>query len=403
MQLDAAPPSVITTATLSLAVVDLLRITVPVLLLYYLTAVLVVLPNDRTFTFRLALLPCTLYTAFETARTLCRPSGDLRLSHLNHGLMVAMIGLTLRVLIWTFRQETCVRDGKNPSQYTLAEILTDAADLTVNLRGIGWVWSKGLFIAKETRPTSSRFRFAVATLQSFLVRTVIVDLIHYYLQSLSPDTFGSVRGGTIYDTSLPSFLRAFRALEITLLAGFVVYISILFAYDCATLLGVCLLGQSPEVWPPLMHAPWEATSLTELWGKRWHQMFRDVFIWSAAKPASCVFGRWAGALSVSLVSGLAHVCGLMGMGRGPDVVRVAGFFLMMGLGTAMEDTVSQLTGRPIRGSLGWVWTQFWFVGWGQLLVEAYFQKGLCGCVLLPDELRPAPYIVSVLSSLFRNV
>ena len=195
--------------------------------------------------------------------------------------------ISMRCLDWTFRRSPLQREKMRPEDHKdsqrsnsqgRGQIILDACDLMFNLRGIGWSYSKGLQISKETRPTTSRWAFVAATLISAIKNIIFLDAMHYTVQCFSPDTFESPQGGSIFDPSLPPILDLARATAITWISGLGVCTIIDTFYDVFTLIGVALLQQHPTQWPPISDAPWRAESLSEMWSKRWHQVFRVCFL-----------------------------------------------------------------------------------------------------------------------------
>jgi hypothetical protein len=97
-----------------------------------------------------------------------------------------------------------------------------------------------------------------------------------------------------------------------------------------------------------------------------------------------------------LVSGLLHVAGLWGMGRGTEFWSVAGYFLMMGVGIILERLWWQVTGRKVGGTKGNVWAFGWVVVWGNLVVDAWARKGLMGSVFFKQGGRPVNVVLRLL-------
>ena len=272
----------------------------------------------------------------------------------------------------------------------------DAWDLCCNPRGCGWNWSSTLQIPPETRPTHSTPVFAAATLVSLLLHLFWFDILHYCIQSFAPSTIGSPTGGSIFDPSLPLAHRYSRSTVITFISGMVIYCAIQTCYHLATLIGVLIFRQHLSLWPPFFNSPWLSTSLTQFWAQRWHQLFRDSFISIGGYPLSLVAGRVGGVLGCFLVSGLLHDFGLRGMGNGSDFRKICGFFLMNGAGILLEYVWRRLAGCRVRGFLGWIWTVAWVLGWGNLVVDAWVQKGLVGSRFLPVPFRPSTFIFGAL-------
>ncbi|KAF8638250.1 hypothetical protein AX17_002272 [Amanita inopinata Kibby_2008] len=380
-----------------------LRDLLPVFLLYYITAFLVLIRG--TLKVRIALLPVTLWLAFRAATGLdvVAGCGDDRLVYLNHGFSISLTTVGMRVISWTFQQEPFIRHplvhkphpvpNGSAVNNTTSDIATrkslalDALELCCNLRGCGWNWSKGLHIPQETRPTT-RAGFAYSTALSFLVGVLFFDCLHLAVQSFEPDLFMLPIGGSIYDPSLSPIPRYLRSSAISLLSGLTFYSAIQLSYHLGTLIGILVLRQHPSQWPPLFQYPWQANSLSDFWAKYWHQLFRHCFISLGHKPMSFLAGRVAGVLGAFLVSSMLHDFGLWGMGKGTDFMPIYTFFMMMGVGIVLEYVWKDVTGYRVGGVLGKAWLAVWLVGWSNFLIDAYCRKGLIASVFFPDGYRP---------------
>jgi len=301
-----------------------------------------------------------------------------------------MTTLVMRVSVWTFQQEPYERHIPSNS------IALDAADLFLNLRGVGWSWSKGLKIAREHRDTASTSKFLLTTFIHSLFYITLFDLAHFVAVSFEPHGFGSASGASIFDPSLPPIQRYFRSSLISFISGLSVYYSLqaLFFFFC--FLAVAIFRQPPALWPPIFDKPWLSTSLHQFWSLRWHQFFRDNFINFGGRPLYFLIGRVGAVLGAFLASGILHWAGLWGMGRGSDFLRVGGFFLMMGVGTVIEHFFKALTGRHVGGFFGWAWSNLWILAWANLLIEAWCTSGLLGSVFFPPGYRPAIIILRTL-------
>ncbi|KAH9481575.1 hypothetical protein JR316_0006102 [Psilocybe cubensis] len=353
----------------------------PPILFYYLTGLLVLIP--RTYPIRLALLPITLYTTFKASTQIDLAKGyaeEPSLVYMNQGLLLAMITLGIRATIWTFQLEPYKRAKSNG-------LILDSFDLFFSLRGIGWSWSTGLKVTKDSRNTAHPPSFILSSLLSLLFHYHLFDFLLFSVQSFGD--LSNPLGASIFDPALPAPLRYLRSSFICFLAGLAVYHAIQLLYYTATLIGLVLLRQSPDQWPPLFDAPWFTTSLNLFWSLRWHQLFRHNFIAFGGYPGYILFGRLGGVAGAFLVSGLLHYWGLWGMGRGTDFYGAAGFFLMMGVGTVLEFAFKSVTGRKVRGFWGWMWSMLWVLGWGNILVEAWLVRGLAASKFQPQHTRPS--------------
>ncbi|KAJ6513415.1 membrane bound O-acyl transferase family-domain-containing protein [Mycena sanguinolenta] len=358
-------------------------------LLYYLLNVLAIL-GPTTFVYRLALLPITLFMSYRAAASLDIARGFLsanpdRLEYLNQAMVIAMFTVCTRSLVRTFSSQTPRRkDNRN-------QLALDAADLTLNLRSVGWNLSAGMKVGLM-RPLAPS-AYLAATARSLAVHILIFDCLHYISQLLAPV-------GGVYDVTISDpFLRSVRSTVVTILVGLCIHGGIQIGNDAVALIGVTVLGQSPSQWPPIFDSPWLSTSLTEFWAARWHQIFRQDFLALGAKPLSLVAGRPGGVLGAFLVSGVLHYVALWGLGRGTDV-RVIYFFLMMAAGVILEGFWRRFTGSRVGGWIGWIWSCVWILGWGPLMADPWCLSGIMASVFVPQPVRPSVWLHRLATSIY---
>ena len=231
----------------------------------------------------------------------------------------------MRAIEWTIHQKPLRRIHTNPGQSnldtssfedaldgsypSLRGALLDACDLASYFRGINWSWSQQFRIPRETRPTVSTPAFITCTILSAAVHFLIFDISVHVVQSFSPSTFGCPDGGSILDASLPPFTRYAQSSIITVLSGIMFYAVIQWIYDLNTVNIILLFQQNLSQWPPLFDAPWRATSVSDFWGSRWHQLFRSLFVQLGAKPLSAFIGR-TGILGAFFVLAILHDWGM---------------------------------------------------------------------------------------------
>ena len=303
-----------------------------------------------------------------------------------------MTVLAIRAIKWTFQRTPYqpIYRSRNVSP-TYSQILLDATDLSLNLRGIGWSWSH--LSNAPTEPCS--LTLFLHTLVSFLFHLVLLDVTHRFIQIFGPNSISSPVGGSIFDPSLPPLHRYFCSTLISFISGFTIYGAIQVVYQFLALFSFIFLCHSPSQWPPLFNHPWFATSLSQFWSRRWHQLFKDIFISFGGNTLSLLMGRVGRVLGAFFVSGIFHAFGLWGMGRGGEFLKVTGFFMMMAVGILLEYSWKNLTGSRVDGFFGRVWTFIWLLGWANILVDAWSTKGLIASVFFPDGFRPSDYILSI--------
>ena len=268
-------------------------------------------------------------------------------------------------LSWTLATKPLVRHLR-PANSSPSAIM-DALDLMTNLRGVGWDWSRGLYIPRETRPTN-RFGFAFYTLLSVVAHLFLCSVFHQVIKSF----VGRTEPLTVFDDTLTFPMRHLRAGIIAVVGALTVHAGTQTTYDIATLVGVLVVRQDPAQWPPAYAQPWRATSLSALWGRRWHQTLRHTLL-VCAMP----FGRAWAVPAVFVASGLVHQLILLrAYDSRAEAWRMVVGFGMIGPGVLAERAYRRVTGRRVGGVLGWVWTMAWMLVWGSLIVDGFLRAGM---------------------------
>lgn len=197
-----------------------------------------------------------------------------------------------------------------------------ACDLCCNFRGIGWDFSNGrIFINSQAaevtntpNPSSKKREFVREAIISYFLNSFVFEAcLAYLLRYPLPSAPSS-------PSILSSSLYAVRRICHALLYPTFTYTNLGGSYAVYSLIGVLILGQDVDDWPPFYDRPWKSTSLTEFWGKRWHQAFRDAFGQTGGRPFGILFGRVGLVLGTFFVSGLFHDLGYWGMHRARGVV-----------------------------------------------------------------------------------
>ncbi|KAK0223947.1 hypothetical protein IW262DRAFT_865596 [Armillaria fumosa] len=382
------PPPIEPDSRVSLNWSSFATILLPSLACYYVSAVLTIRPYP--FLVRLFVLPVTLCMLYRCSVSLdlSRLNGSVRnewLNYWNEALLLGMTFFSMRAIAWTFTASPPRRiDSGKPS----------AAQLCFTGRYQGWNWSSGLHVPSEWRSTNSRTLFVLETLASAIIHVIILDVLQYHLQSLSPNTFGSPKGGTIFTViGIPDL----RSTYISFLSGIVIYCAIQSTYDSFTIFGIILFQQNPTQWAPLFDHPWRSTSLNHFWAKGWHQVFRHEFIVVGGRPLYALgFGRVGAVFGVFTASGTLHVLGNWGLGHEAEYWAVGGYFVIQGVGVVLEGVWKKVSGRQVGGALGWAWTIAWVVGWANLLIDAWARAGLIGSAFFPGGARPVDVIMKLL-------
>jgi hypothetical protein len=358
---------------------------------YFFIAVLAVTP--QTHALRVASWPVVTLLALRTAvsvdMSLGEPDQKFRNSlfvvslhssttlprQWNHDSQFSMIHIATRTFDWTLAKEPLVRHLR-PAKDSKS-IIMDALDLALTSRGHGWDWSRGVYIPRETRPTTRRgFTFHVILSAAF--HALFCGVLHSAIRSFSPTGPGSLSGASIFDETLPFYVRYPRGSIISAIVTLEIYAIVQTCYDASTITGVLVLGQDPAQWPPAFDAPWRATSLSEFWGRRWHQFYRRMFIIQGSYPLSFVLGRAGFILGAFLASGVLHHIAMVSLDDQLESWRISVGFGMMAAGVLIERAFKQYTGRRVSGVVGWVWTMAWLLLWGNVIIDAQAKAGLFG-------------------------
>ncbi|KAG7442892.1 uncharacterized protein BT62DRAFT_988546 [Guyanagaster necrorhizus] len=336
----------------------------PSLACYYVSALLTV--RSYSFLVRMCFLPITLGMLYRCSVSLdmAYMDGAVRndcLNCRNETLLAGMTFLGMRAIAWTVSATPPRRlDSKKPS----------AMQLCFTGRYHEWNLSSGLHVPAEWRPTNSRTMFVLATLAPQLIHT-----------PLSPNTFGSPTGGTIFTANgVPDLHSTY----ITLLSGIVLYSATQSAYDACANFCVFFLQRNPTQWPSFFDRPWQSTSLHHFWAKGWHQ-----FVAPGGRPLYALgFGRTGAVLGSFTVSSILHISSHWGLGRCSEWATMGGYFIIQGVGVVLEGIWKKVTGYRVGGILGWLWTVAWVVGWGNIVIDAWARAGLIGSVFFPNGMRP---------------
>ena len=317
-----------------------------------------------------------------------------RLTYVLTSLQLFMLSAVIRSLGWTLAKGPLVRHirPKNSPPSTIM----DALDLVFTFRGHGWEWSRRLYIPRETRPTSP-IAFTFHAFLSLIAHALISGVSRHAFLSLVPERAGtSPSGSTLFDESLPFLVRYLRSSVITMFAAIEIYASMQVTYDLCTIPGVLLLGQGPAQWPPAFDAPWRATSLSEFWGRRWHQFLRHIFLLTGGYPLALVLGRTGIVIGAFSACALWHHINLLTCDSQTEFWWMLVGFEMMGVGVLVERAFHRLTGRQVGGVMGWVWTMGWLILWGNVIFEGFARASSQDRLSVIDEIPPLRELVEYL-------
>ena len=257
------------------------------------------------------------------------------------------------------------------SSTSVIRAISDALEVGVLGRGIGWRFSQGLHIPKPRRPTE-RKAFLKSTALSAITAFLFIDFVDSSLETLPGITATS---GTIFFPQLPPVLRYTVSTALTFLVGMVVILGITLWYDLVSLVAVGVFHQSPSDWPPAHDEPWKMESLHEFWSKRWHQVLRHTFLVMGGYPGRWLAGDVGMLFGTFLASGLFHELGF-NLGGAPFDWKVTAYFAAQPFGILAEKAYRAYTGRRVSGWLGWCWAALWVVGLNEMASQYFIRHNL---------------------------
>jgi hypothetical protein len=140
-----------------------------------------------------------------------------------------------------------------------------------------------------------------------------------------------------------------------------------------------------RAWPRLMNRPYQGTSLSEFWGKRWHALFRRQYVFLGSLPAARIAKiigagkqtqRALGLMAAFFLSGVMHeACkythflvmrsrqltlysdnaATPWLPRDP-YYRSFAYFFIQSFGILLENVYRQVFGKRVSGIAGFIWT-----------------------------------------------
>ncbi|KAM6494377.1 hypothetical protein JOM56_010738 [Amanita muscaria] len=287
------------------------------------------------------------------------------------------------------------RDKSNPTPKSgFLAGMADALDLAHTFRGLSYKFSEGAYVPPHTRPISSRRAFLVATLRSFTINYLALDVIESVIKVL-PNGIGTIHGGSIF---LPDYFvqmpwaRYVVSTFIHLLTGSGLMAGFHMVYDLITLIAVGALNSSPYAWPPLMENPFAADSMHAFWARRWHQLMRHILIILGAIPGGWIAGDLGMLFGTFIASGFLHEFSMIAMDRGLDLGGFV-FFATQGPVLLLERLWRKVTGRRVGGWPGRLWVYAVVFIPGQALTDSWHRRGLGGGMIIPPFLSPTRLIL----------
>ncbi|KAH7099462.1 membrane bound O-acyl transferase family-domain-containing protein [Auriculariales sp. MPI-PUGE-AT-0066] len=282
--------------------------------------------------------------------------------------------------------------------------LRDAFDLLCSARGYNWDFGtgSGMVVPPYNKPLE-REPYLRATLFRVIWTYFAFDLL-VALVKLAPCA-QTPAGGSIFMQDFPPAQRYILSTALTLATGLAVVFAFTCLYELFAFLDVAYLHHPPTNWPPLFDDPWLSDSLSQFWGRRWHQLLRSTFVELGGYPLSCVLAplgkdwkRVGLVMGSFLASGFLHDLGMWGLDREVHWHAVM-LFIVQGFAVIGEGVFRKVTGKRVGGWSGRVWAYFMILVVGQPMIDSWHQRGILGGKIWPKE---ASFARSVLFPLIRK-
>lgn len=153
------------------------------------------------------------------------------------------------------------------------------------------------------------------------------------------------------------------------------------------------------LYPHLFNYPNLQTSISDFWSKGWHCVFRRDFVFlgsdpfgKIAKPFGPTAVRLSSLMGAMFISGIMHEWGTIFVVYKIDwTFETTKFFLMMGVGIAIEQMIKKGLRFKVSGVLGSLWVAGWFGYWGNPLIKVWLDRGVGSSgVTCPCEITDWP-------------
>jgi hypothetical protein len=299
----------------------------------------------------------------------------------------------------------------NSRMVGLGNIGLDTAPGVANAKVQKWTVERHLRYNVGWRPKSRLGSIARHVAYSALCYTVI-DTIYQILPRLNPVFHNPYGGWGVLETFIHSPLYLLPGyLDVRLPAwllhmvveaavGITIWMFFEGFYHLFATVHI-MLGWDIQAWDPNMFGSmWRADSLIDLWGTRWHQTFRHMFIVSAnvtLKALHLPITAQSIFLTSFFYSGLIHFASEMAMNPNGSPFTLLFFFLVPGLGCALESTFKKITGRKVKGVWGQIWTWTFMAIAGRGVATAWLASGYAGCRVTPPG-GPGDYLAQAIAT-----
>ncbi|KAF8316122.1 hypothetical protein DL93DRAFT_2078375 [Clavulina sp. PMI_390] len=292
--------------------------------------------------------------------------------------------------------------------------LYDGLELIFTFRGFDWQFGAETGVRKPPQwlNTKSRPRFVLHVIIVIIRDSLICDVAQTVIQTVG---LGGTERRSMFSFGGGNILAKYSiSTSLHILSGVVIVYGLEMMYLMCALIGVLFCGSEPTSWLPLVEKPWISTSLHDLWGRRWHQLFRRSFLLVGGYPLAVIVRLFlvrdtsttgaeakksslnpsAIAIGTCVASAMIHYWDFYALSHGtmPGYLTVA-FFIAQGVGLTLERELKRVTGKVVGGFRGWLWVFFWMVVVAQPFIDSWHRLGFLDKAIVPPELSPMHHFV----------
>ncbi|GMK57996.1 hypothetical protein CspeluHIS016_0500280 [Cutaneotrichosporon spelunceum] len=214
-------------------------------------------------------------------------------------------------------------------------------------------------------------------------RYAFADVVLAFMRTLGEDTLCAPGG---HPNSIDAFISQWegpqRIAAVIFATGLMATVTALYlgaAHHTIAAISVSTLYETSAWDFPIFNSPLLSTSINEMWSRRWQQVIRHYMAVQSMMVMAVLprflRGRVTYMLLVFHFSGLLHIIGHLGMEPVPDLFRIYAFFMVSGFGCVAERAFRSITGRRVRGVVGWIWTWTFLITSGRLISDAWLDVG----------------------------
>ena len=106
-------------------------------------------------------------------------------------------------------------------------------------------------------------------------------------------------------------------------------------------------------------------------------------------------GWYGSIMGTYLISAHMHLVMIWGLGCRLELLHMASFFVMLGVGMIFEKRWKEWMGKPVVCPFGLLWRTFWHLMWGSSMVDVFVRRGIIVNDFVPKQMHIGKFIIDV--------